>query len=326
MKKYLTVIISALLCVCLLCGCGKTTYATGDMKIKDVIKLGNYKNLSVDTSSEDFTAQFKELEKSDASTYAAFDKLESGKVENGDVANIDYVGKKDGVAFDGGTAQGYDLEIGSGSFIAGFEDGLIGVEVGSTVDLHLTFPENYDNTELAGKAVIFTVTVNYRQVPQTYEKFYSAAGFKSAEEYKKDLTDRTVKICILNMAANSAELIGSPSDDTFKAVFLINFYDKQFMQVYGLTTEGYLEQAKMSMDEFADSANSSVTVDMIMKNADSSAEFTRLLVTYAIYEDAELKIDSGKLKDLEGIKRAYNESKLVKAAVEDYLLKNSNVK
>ena len=72
---------------------------------------------------------------------------------------MDYEGKKDGVAFDGGTASDSILRIGSDDFIDGFEDGLVGVKVGETVDLNLTFPENYGNTELAGKAVVFTVTV-----------------------------------------------------------------------------------------------------------------------------------------------------------------------
>ena len=82
-------------------------------------------------------------------------------VETGDTVNIDYEGKKDDVAFDGGTAQGYDLTIGSGSFIAGFEDGLIGAAPGETRELALSFPEDYKvNPDLAGTDVVFTATVN----------------------------------------------------------------------------------------------------------------------------------------------------------------------
>lgn len=81
-------------------------------------------------------------------------------VEDGDVVDIDYVGRKDGVAFDGGSAEGYRLVIGSGGFIPGFEEGLIGVMPGETVDLELTFPEDYRNKEMAGQEVVFTVTVN----------------------------------------------------------------------------------------------------------------------------------------------------------------------
>lgn len=85
----------------------------------------------------------------------------TGKVKKGDLVNIDYVGTKDGVAFEGGTASNYNLEIGSDSFIAGFESGLIGKSTGKTVKLNLTFPESYHNKEMAGQKVIFTVTINY---------------------------------------------------------------------------------------------------------------------------------------------------------------------
>lgn len=81
-------------------------------------------------------------------------------VQEGDTVNIDYVGYRDGEAFDGGTAQGYDLTIGLGAFIPGFEEGLIGKNVGETVTLDLTFPSDYRNTEMAGVAVSFEVTIN----------------------------------------------------------------------------------------------------------------------------------------------------------------------
>ena len=81
-------------------------------------------------------------------------------VQDGDIVNIDYVGTLDGEEFDGGSSEGYDLEIGSGTFIDGFEEGLIGATVGSTVDLELTFPEDYSSEDLAGQDVVFTVTIN----------------------------------------------------------------------------------------------------------------------------------------------------------------------
>ncbi len=81
-------------------------------------------------------------------------------VEDGDTVNIDYEGKKDGVAFPNGTDKGYNLTIGSHNFIEGFEEGLIGKKVGETVDLDLTFPENYPSEDIAGAAVVFTVKIN----------------------------------------------------------------------------------------------------------------------------------------------------------------------
>ena len=125
------------------------------------VKLGKYKgiDLSIDkvkVTDEEVDAQVNSILASNPNSQDITDRA----VENGDIANIDYEGKKDGVAFDGGTAKGYDLHIGSGSFIPGFEDGVVGMKIGETKDIKLTFPEDYQSTELAGKEVVFTVKVN----------------------------------------------------------------------------------------------------------------------------------------------------------------------
>lgn len=107
----------------------------------------------------------EEVEQLALAVYNSEMPAEAGIVDRavavGDTINLDYSGKQDGVAFAGGTAQNQQLGIGSGRFIGGFEDGLVGVMPGETVDLNLSFPESYDNPELAGQAVVFTVTVNY---------------------------------------------------------------------------------------------------------------------------------------------------------------------
>lgn len=126
--------------------------------VEKYVTLGDYSNI-VTSVGEDY------LNTLVLDTYNAYVTVEDGitdkAVETGDTVDIDYEGKKDGVAFAGGTAAGASLTIGSGQFIAGFEDGLIGVMPGETVDLDLTFPKSYGNAELAGQAVVFTVTVNY---------------------------------------------------------------------------------------------------------------------------------------------------------------------
>ena len=124
-------------------------------------KLGKYKGIDlsidkVEVTDEEVDAQVNSILASSPNSQDITDRA----VENGDIANIDYEGKKDGVAFDGGTAKGYDLHIGSGSFIPGFEDGVVGMKIGETKDIKLTFPEDYQSTELAGKEVVFTVKVN----------------------------------------------------------------------------------------------------------------------------------------------------------------------
>lgn len=191
MKKKLVGLFVAMLTVGLLAGCGKdegtnesatdiavesTEAGTAESTIPDValkdmdvtqyVTLGEYKgiNVTVAPASVD-DAQVESLV--NELYFSSVSKENGGitdrAVAEGDTVNIDYVGMKDDVAFDGGSATGFNLTIGSGQFIDGFEDGLVGVMPGETVDLNLTFPETYGNTELAGQEVVFTVTVNFIQ-------------------------------------------------------------------------------------------------------------------------------------------------------------------
>jgi len=178
-------------------------------------------------------------------------------VENGDVANIDYVGKKDGVAFDGGTAQGYDLAIGSGSFIPGFEEGLVGVKKGETVDLNLTFPENYQAADLAGAEVVFTVTVNgiYEEVvPEFTDEFVAnlaIEGVATVEEYRayakkmmQESADETAKqdvqaqIMSMVTADSQVEEIPQALIEKFKKISLENVTYQAMM--YGMDMESFV--------------------------------------------------------------------------------------
>lgn len=153
-------------------------------------KLAEYKGLEyskMDTEATD--AEVEERVKTFLKNYP--DKITDRAIKNGDTANIDYVGKKDGVAFEGGTANGFDLGIGSGSFIPGFEEGLVGKKPGETVDLNLTFPKDYHSEELKGAKVVFTVKINYiaGEAPKelTDELVKANTEFKTAAEYKTDI-------------------------------------------------------------------------------------------------------------------------------------------
>ncbi len=163
MKKKIMSILAAVLAVGVLAGCGEETLVLKDMKVEKYVTVGEYKGLEVNAAAP--VVEDAEWDYMINNFYTSYFPAEKGvtdrAVEVGDTANIDYTGKKDGVAFEGGTAEGHNLWIGSGSFIDGFEDGLVGVMPGETVDLNLTFPENYGSTDLAGQAVVFTVTVNY---------------------------------------------------------------------------------------------------------------------------------------------------------------------
>ena len=124
------------------------------------LKLGEYKGLThtkvkAEVTSGEVEAKIHAL----AVQYPPRNKERAAII--GDKANINYIGEKDGVAFEGGTSYGYDLELGSGQFIAGFEDGVVGMMPGETKDLNLTFPEDYHQADLAGAEVVFHVTLNY---------------------------------------------------------------------------------------------------------------------------------------------------------------------
>lgn len=160
MKKSLLGATAFLLATVLFTGCGsKTVPSFNELDVEQYVTLGDYYNLGLTLEIE---SQMKQLMQDVYhSGMPAEDGITDRPVELGDGVDIDYEGKKDGVAFAGGTDNGAYLSIGSGQFIDGFEDGLVGVMPGETVDLDLTFPDWYDNTELAGQAVVFTVTVNY---------------------------------------------------------------------------------------------------------------------------------------------------------------------
>ena len=164
MKKKLALILSVVLTMGLFTGCGSDEgKSVGELKVEKYVTLGEYKGIQVtvaepSVSDEEVTEHMQLIYNSNMDEENG---LKDRAVEVGDLVNINHEGKKDGVAFAGGTANDQQLEIGSGQFIDGFEDGLVGVMPGETVDLNLTFPENYGNEELNGQAVVFTVTVNY---------------------------------------------------------------------------------------------------------------------------------------------------------------------
>ena len=141
------------------------TVSEAELSDEASITLGNYKGLTLTAVREEVT---------DADIDAELDALrqqypavvEGRAAKEGDVANIDYVGTKDGVAFDGGTASGYNLSLGNGGFIDGFEDGVVGMIPGEEKDLNLTFPEEYHSAELAGQDVVFHVTLNQLMSPE----------------------------------------------------------------------------------------------------------------------------------------------------------------
>ena len=248
----------------LVAGCG-----SGKINASDYVELGPYKGLTVTrmattVSEEDLQKQVDRM----LSAYADAEPVTDRKdVQEGDIANIDYEGKIDGVAFDGGSAKGFDLEIGSGTFIPGFEDGLIGARVGQTVDVTVRFPDEYtNNPNLAGKPAVFTVTVNSiskKVLPELTEDFLrekTGGQFASTEEIKDYLREQTAGSLLeyANSTMRTQLLSQAVENATLKQDIPQEYLEekqqgmirtaKSNAEAYGNTFEDYL-QNYLRMDE-----------------------------------------------------------------------------
>ena len=163
--------------------------------VKPEVTLGDYKGIKLDkveynVTVDDVQAEIDRARKQAGRRVEVTDRA----VENGDIVNLDYSGSADGVKFDGGTAQGQELVIGSGSFIPGFEDGMVGMKIGETKDITVKFPENYHAENLAGKDAVFTVTVNKiekEELPELNDEFAKEVSrFDTLDEYRADVEKR----------------------------------------------------------------------------------------------------------------------------------------
>lgn len=154
------------------------------------VVIEKYKKLGVEKEDDSVSDEELDMEFNKILTQYTELVIKEGKVESGDTAVINYVGKKDGVSFEGGTAENHELKIGSNSFIPGFEDGVIGMEINETKDINLTFPEEYPSEELKGQEVVFTVTLNEikeEKMPELDEEFFLDLGMddiKTEEQLK----------------------------------------------------------------------------------------------------------------------------------------------
>ncbi|MGE4272013.1 MAG: trigger factor [Desulfitobacterium sp.] len=166
--------------------------------VKPEVELGDYKDLKVEKLAATVTDEEVEQDlarKQDQ--HAKVLNLEEGSVQDKDNANIDFSGSVDGVLFDGGTAEGYDLVIGSNSFIPGFEDQLIGAQIGQEVDVNVRFPDEYHVEDLKGKDALFKVKVNRikrKELAALDDEFAKdISEFETLDELKADLRDKLMK-------------------------------------------------------------------------------------------------------------------------------------
>ncbi|MBQ4053969.1 MAG: trigger factor [Clostridia bacterium] len=190
--------------------------------------------------------------------------VEGRAAQNGDIANIDFVGTVDGVKFDGGEAEGFDLTLGSGQFIPGFEDQVVGMNIGEKKDVNVTFPENYQAENLKGKAAVFAVTLNSlqgKELPELTDEFIKdATGSETVAAYKEKTKDRLVKQAekrandatensILEAIAANAEAEIPQAMIEREIDGLVQKFEYQLMY-QGLKLQDYLDFLKVTMADF----------------------------------------------------------------------------
>lgn len=319
MKKKLAVLLTLMMSVASLAACGGDNATTetsstelavytpsveivsveGDtldlsaLPVEEYVTLGEYKGMTINvTPKTEVTDEMIDSSVLDyyyqhGATYLTAEEfLTEGTVAETDFALIDYEGKKDGVAFDGGTATDAVLGIGSGTFIDGFESGLVGVKVGETVDLNLTFPESYGNTELAGQAVVFTVTVkgivNFDD--DTIAKL-DLDGITTMEDYREAvsamLTYEVENIYYSNLSAAICDALVGECEVTKIPESIFNaqkaYAEEQIgyeaYYYYGVDGELYAQvMSGMSLSDYASSIAEAYTIQAVIFQAIANAE------------------------------------------------------
>lgn len=250
---------------------GKPFIFTAEVALKPEVTLGKYKGVKVDkievkVTDEEVDAEINRERESNARTI----NVEDRAVKDGDMTVIDFEGFVDGVAFEGGKGADYPLTIGSGTFIPGFEDALIGAEIGRETEVNVTFPEDYQAAELAGKPAVFKCTVKKlqeKQIPALDEDFVSEVSDESdtVEEYKeeirKNLSDKkeadaknAKEDAVIDAIIEDAKMeIPDAMVETQQRQLLQDYAQRmqaqgismeQYMQFTGLTSQALMEQVK----------------------------------------------------------------------------------
>ena len=281
--------------------------------LEPTVTLGEYKNLevkkeNVKVSKEEVQQKINELLKN----YTELVIKEEGTVEEGDIAVIDFEGFKDDVAFDGGKGENYSLEIGSHSFIPGFEEGIIGMKKGEEKDLTLTFPEEYQEKSLAGKEVVFKVKVNEiktKEVPELDKDFFEDLGMEEVktkedlekkmkeeikeqkeEEAEKKYVDALLEKAVSNMTIELDEEIIEAEAEAMYNDFMSH------MSAQGITEELYLKYAGTTKEDI---------VNHMKKEAEVRLKNSYLL--NAIIKEEQIEADEKEALDqIKDLAQKYN--------------------
>ena len=324
-KKMMAVLLAGMMVLAAGCGskAGKVT-------------VGEYKGLVLTSVSQaEVDAEIKAMLES----YTELVAVERA-AEEGDTVNINYVGLKDGVAFEGGTDDseaGYDLELGSNSFIDGFEDGLIGAVAGEKRDLNLTFPENYGNEELNGQAVVFQVTVNAvkeKVVPELTDEFVAEKSqtYPTVEAYTDALRESMnfntyyEQITEQLMASSEVEKYDEDAVAIRKEQLIAEYteYASNYGAYYGLDTETAIKYflGFESMDAFKEEmGNFAYDVEKNSMIIEEIAALEKIELTDEIYNEMALEYAASYgYEDIASFVEAYGEETVRDAILSELVM------
>ena len=297
---------------------------------KPEVKLGDYKNLNVKKGSVKVTeaeidSTIAEMQK----RYAENVIKEEGKVEEGDIAVIDFEGFKDGVAFDGGKGENYSLTIGSHTFIPGFEEQVVGMEIGEVKDINVTFPEDYHAEELKGAPVVFKVKVNEIktiELPELDKDFFADLGMddvSTVEELRKQVketikarkeTDAENKYIddVLEAASKTCEVDVPEVMVNEEAHRMVHQYEEH-LQMQGLTLEQFFKYTNSNeqalMDQMHDEAYKRVLYRLMLE---AIVKAEKLEVSESDAEEEAKKLAEKYQMDVEEFKKAFGGLDMIK--------------
>lgn len=280
--------------------------------VRPEVKLGQYKGLSVEKKVEKVTAKDIDAEIEKAQEQQARFIDVDGEAKDGQTVTIDFVGSVDGVKFDGGAGENYDLVLGSGTFIPGFEEQLIGTKAGDQKDVKVTFPEDYQAKELAGKEAVFACTVKAvktKELPAIDDEFvkeisefdtlaeYKADIKAKLEKEKEDAADRKWMDDVLRQIVENSEFEVPEAMIKLEAEDMVKDFEYRLMY-QGMKLDDYLGYLKMTREQLVDQ----------YKDQAKETVATRLVVSDIIQaEKIEIKSEEIEIKIAE-MAKDYNQS------------------
>jgi len=327
---------------------GKPFIFTAEVALKPEVTLGKYKGVEVpkadlEVTEEEVDAEIAKERENSARTITVEDRA----VKDGDMTVIDFEGFVDGVAFEGGKGESYPLTIGSGAFIPGFEEALIGAEIGVETDVNVTFPEDYQAADLAGKAAVFKCTVKEikeKELPELDDEFASEVSeFDTFAEYKEDMKAKLVsrkeeaakgvkeEAVIAAVIAEAAMEIPEAMIETQQRQMVEDFAQRiqsqgismeQYMQITGMDVQTFLAQAKPQAEK---NIKSRLVLEAVVKaegietsEEDLNAEIKRMAEVYRIEEEKVVEIlgEAGKKQVAEDLAVGKAAQFLVENAIE----------